>query len=106
MPKKAAGIIYKALNGAVANAENNFNLNGDNLVISKITVDGGPVLKRFRPRARGMAAHIRKKTSHITVVVSDGEVKPVKNDKKVEEVKAAKPKAAPKKAEKVEGAEE
>lgn len=70
MPKKAAGIIYKALNSAMANAENNAGLKREDLVISKITVDNGPSLKRFRPRAKGMASSILKRTSHITVVVS------------------------------------
>jgi large subunit ribosomal protein L22 len=92
MPKKAAGIIYKAVKSAVANAENNFNLDGETLVISKITVDGGPTLKRFRPAARGMAKHIRKRTSHITVVVSgEGTTKKAKPAK---EAKSEQPKAA------------
>lgn len=93
MPKKAAGIIYKALKSAVANAENNSNLNGDNLVISKITVDGGPSLKRFRPRSKGMASHILKRTSHVTVVVSDSIVKSSKSKVKSDE-KSKKPEKA------------
>lgn len=94
MPKKAAKIIYKALKSAIANAENNFNLDGETLVISKITVDNGPTLKRFRPRAKGMASHIRKRTSHVTVTVSDlnktaekKAVKEVKTDNTKDEVK-------------------
>lgn len=71
VPKKAAKIIYKALKSAVANAENNFNLDGGNLVIAKISVDSGPTLKRFRPGAKGMAKPLKKRTSHVTVVVSD-----------------------------------
>jgi large subunit ribosomal protein L22 len=70
MPKKAAGIIHKALHSAVANATNNAGLDKDTLVISKITIDKGPSLKRFRPRSRGMASALLKRTSHITVVVS------------------------------------
>jgi large subunit ribosomal protein L22 len=85
VPKKAARIIYKALNSAVANAENNFNMDGNALVVTKISIDAGPSLKRFRPRARGMAAHLKKRTSHITVVVSDGS-DIVKEGKKVKEV--------------------
>lgn len=90
-PKKAAGIIYKAVKSAVANAENNFNLEADGLTISKITIDNGPTLKRFRPRARGMAAHIRKRTSHVTVIVSGEKLTKkaeVKVAEKVEDKKA------------------
>ncbi len=71
VPKKAAQIIYKALTSAIANAENNAGLKKENLVISKITVDKGPSLKRFRPRSKGMASSLLKRTSHVTVVVSD-----------------------------------
>jgi len=70
MPKKAAKIIHKALTSAVANATNNAGLAKEDLVISKITIDKGPSLKRFRPRSRGMASALLKRTSHITVVVS------------------------------------
>ncbi len=70
MPKKAAGIIYKALNSAVSNAVNNAGIAREDLVISKITVDQGPSLKRFRPRSKGMASPLLKRTSHITVVVA------------------------------------
>jgi len=71
MPKKAAKIIYKALASAVANAENNAGMKKEDLRISMITIDKGPSLKRFRPRSRGMASALLKRTSHITVVVSD-----------------------------------
>lgn len=71
--KKAAFEIAKILKSAIANAENNFGLEKNDLVISKITVDGGPVLKRYRFRAKGGAAQIKKRTSHITIVVS-GEI--------------------------------
>lgn len=74
-PKKAAGIISKAITSAVANAVNNFSLDKDSLVISKITVDQGPSLKRFRPRSKGMASPLLKRTSHVTVVVSGTEAK-------------------------------
>lgn len=93
MPKKAAGIIYKALFSAISNAENNAGIKKENLVISKITIDQGPSLKRFRPRSKGMASALLKRTSHITVVVSgEGEIKKaVKTDKvAVEPKKAAK----------------
>lgn len=74
MSKGAAGLIEKVLSSAMANAENNFNLEKDELKISKITIDGGPTLKRYRPRAKGVASSIKKRTSHITVIVS-GDVK-------------------------------
>ena len=84
MPKKAAGIIYKALHSAMSNATNNFGLDKDALVISKITIDKGPSLKRFRPRSRGMASALLKRTSHVTVVVS---AEPAKKAAKKEEAK-------------------
>jgi len=70
-PKAASPIIEKLLMSAVANAEHNFQMDPEELVISEIYADQGPTLKRIRARARGMASQIRKKTSHITVVVSD-----------------------------------
>ena len=69
--KKAADVIKKALSSAIANATNNFNMNEENLYISKITVDEGPILKRVMPRAMGRADIIHKKTSHVTVEVSE-----------------------------------
>ncbi len=80
-PKKSAGIILKTVKSAVANAENNFNLDKKDLVVKSITVNQGPSLKRFRPRSKGMASHILKRTSHITVFVSDENKKePVKKE--------------------------
>ncbi len=70
-PKKAARIIYKVLKSAVANAENNFNLNPENLYVSECYVDDGPRLKRIWPRGRGRADIIKRRLSHITVVVRD-----------------------------------
>jgi large subunit ribosomal protein L22 len=70
-PKKGAKVIAKAVKSAVANAEHNFNADKDNLYIKSISIDNGPSLKRFRPRSRGMVSHILKRTSHVTVVVSD-----------------------------------
>jgi len=84
MPKKAAGIIYKALNSAISNAVNNYGLTKNDLVISKITVDSGPSLKRFRPRSKGMASPILKRTSHVTVVVAGTEAKKVEKAAKAE----------------------
>lgn len=73
LPKKAAKIVEKVLRSAIANAENNFNMNVDKLYIYRIFVDQGPTLKRIRPRAMGRAYLIRKRTSHITVVVKEKE---------------------------------
>ena len=70
-PKKAASPIRKTLESAIANAEHNQGLDIDELRINFITVDEGPVLKRWRPRAKGRATPIIKRTSHITVAVSD-----------------------------------
>lgn len=67
--KRGAPIILKLLKQAVANAKNNFQLNEADLYVGKITVDEGPKLKRFRPRARGSASPIQKKTSHITLIL-------------------------------------
>ena len=71
MPVKAAGIIAKTLKSAVSNAEHNNELDVDNLKVKNIIVDQGPSMKRFRPRARGRATRILKRTSHITVIVEE-----------------------------------
>ena len=65
-----AYLIEKVLKSAVANAENNFDLDVEDLYVSEAFVNEGPTLKRFRPRAKGSASPINKRTSHITVVVS------------------------------------
>jgi large subunit ribosomal protein L22 len=69
--QRAAGIIRKVLESAIANAENNNGADIDELRISEIFVDEGPVMKRIRPRAKGRADRIVKRTSHITVRVAD-----------------------------------
>lgn len=71
IPRKSARLLLKTLNSAIANAENNNNLSAKDLVISAAIVNQGPVLKRFRPAAKGSAHPIRKSTSHITIVLSD-----------------------------------
>ncbi|HSL25879.1 MAG TPA: 50S ribosomal protein L22 [Acidimicrobiia bacterium] len=71
-PRGAADPIRKVLNSAVANAEHNHALDAEDLVVAQAFADEGPTLKRFRPRARGRATRIRKRMSHITIVVSDG----------------------------------
>lgn|SRR5690625_716290 len=73
VPKAAATPVEKVVRSAAANAENNFDLNPEDLFVAKIYVDEGPTLKRIRPRARGMADRINKRTSHITVVLSERE---------------------------------
>lgn len=70
-PKAASPVITKVLNSAIANAEHNNNMNVNNLYVKEITVNEGPTLKRFLPRAKGSASSIMKRTSHITVVVSE-----------------------------------
>ncbi len=69
--KKAAELIKKILNSAIANAENNEGADIDELRVSAICVDEGPTMKRIRARAKGRAARILKRTSHITVTVAD-----------------------------------
>jgi large subunit ribosomal protein L22 len=69
MPQKAAALLLKILNSSIANAEENNQLDIDDLIVKNIIVDGGPVLKRFRARARGRANRILKRTSHITVIL-------------------------------------
>jgi large subunit ribosomal protein L22 len=70
-PKAAAPIIEKVINSAVANAEHNYNLDGDDLYIAQTYAGEGPTIKRFRPRAQGRASRINKRTSHITVIVQE-----------------------------------
>ena len=70
-PKVGADAIEKVLKSAVANAENNFDMNVDKLYVSSAFVDQGPTLKRIHPRSRGQAFKILKRTSHITVVVEE-----------------------------------
>jgi len=69
--KRPAKIISKLLDSAVANAQEIRDVDVDSLFVSKIFVDQGPTLKRFRPRAMGRAARIRKRTSHITVILDE-----------------------------------
>jgi len=87
--KKPTTTLLKLLNSAAANAKHDFQLDELNLYISKITVDEGPKLKRWRPRSRGQTAAIQKKTSHITLVLNEiekGKKKKIKK-KKTEELK-------------------
>ena len=75
-PRAAAIEVEKVLRSAVANAEANHDLAGDDLVVSAAYVDEGPVMKRWRARARGRAARITKPTCHITVVLAEREGRP------------------------------
>ena len=70
-PKVGADVIEKVLKSAVANAENNFDMNVDKLYVTSAYVDQGPTLKRIHPRSRGQAFSIFKRTSHVTVVVAE-----------------------------------
>jgi len=70
-PHKATESISKVLNSAVANAEHNYEMDADSLYVKEAYVDVGPSLKRVMPRAMGRADMIKKRTSHITVVVSE-----------------------------------
>jgi large subunit ribosomal protein L22 len=95
-PQAASEPIGKVLDSAIANATNNHAMDARALVVSAAFVDEGPTMKRIRPRAQGRAYRIRKRSSHITVIVSDGTVQaPVAKAKP-----AAKPAVAEKAAEK------
>ncbi|MDY0410052.1 50S ribosomal protein L22 [Virgibacillus soli] len=67
----ASPVVEKVLKSAIANAEHNYEMDADNLVISEAYVNEGMTMKRFRPRAQGRASKINKRTSHITVVVTE-----------------------------------
>ncbi|MGH4120665.1 50S ribosomal protein L22 [Clostridium sp.] len=70
-PKNAAEVVTKVLKSAVANAENNLNLDVTRLYVVKAYACQGPTLKRFRPRAQGRAYRIKKRSSHITIMVTE-----------------------------------
>ena len=72
-PKAASEHLLKLLKSAVANAENNHNMDPDNLYVSETYVGPGPTIKRIRPVSRGRAHRINKRTSHITIVVAERE---------------------------------
>ena len=71
MPQKAANILEKVIRSAVANADQNADIDIDMLVIRNITADQGPSLKRWKARARGRGTRILKRTSHITVILAE-----------------------------------
>lgn len=72
-PRRAAEVVSKVIRSAVANAEHNLDLPRDNLYVAAAFVDQGPTLKRFHPRQRGQAFPILKRSSHVTVIVRQGE---------------------------------
>ncbi|MFQ5933453.1 MAG: 50S ribosomal protein L22 [Dehalococcoidia bacterium] len=72
-PTPLAKVVYKTVQSAVANAENNFQMSRDALKIVRIHADDGPMLRRYRPRPRGRVAPIRRRFSHLTVVVDEEE---------------------------------
>lgn len=82
--KRATKPLLKLLKSATANAHHNFQLAKDNLYISEVKVDEGPKLKRWRPRARGQAFEIQKKTSHVTLALEEIKKKPKRRKKKKE----------------------
>jgi large subunit ribosomal protein L22 len=89
VPKKAAELVRKTLASAVANAENNSNLAVINLTVKEAVVGEGPTAKRFVPKARGSAGPIRKRTSHIRIVLTD-EVEIERRDKTAKKTPKAK----------------
>ena len=92
-PQAASEPIGKVLDSAIANATNNHAMDARVLVVSEAFVDEGPTMKRIRPRAQGRAYRIRKRSSHITVIVSDG-IAPVATPKPAAKPAAAKASAA------------
>ncbi len=102
-PRKSAYLIGKTMKAALADAENNFELAIDGLYVKEATVGEGPTFKRYKPRARGSASPIRKRTSHIRIVLSDdAPAEKPEGKKHVSPEKAEKPKASKKAAKKEE----
>lgn len=71
IPRKSARLMYKTLHSAIANAENNHNLNSDSLFVKFAIIEEGPAFKRFKAAARGSAKPIRKRTSHFRVILDE-----------------------------------
>jgi len=76
IPRKAARLLYKTLHSAIANAENNHNLSSDDLVVKSAIVEEGPAMRRYKPAARGSAHPIRKRTSHLRIVLAEKAAEP------------------------------
>ena len=96
-PKKAAGLVAKTLKSAVANAENNHQARVEALVVREAVVGEGPTFQRFIPKARGSAGPIRKRTSHIRIIVSDEIAIETRETKKAAKKNTASKKPAAKK---------
>ena len=97
-PRRAAPMIRKVIESALANASNDLEVKLNDLVVAKATVDGGPLLNgrlRFQPRAMGRAFAIRKRTCHITVVLAEGAPKPKRAARAKKPAEAAVPPTAP-----------
>ncbi len=116
-PKKAAFLIGKTLKSAVANAENNHDLAADSLHVKEANISAGPSFRRYKPRARGSASPIRKRTSHIYIILTDeveGDEKPVRERKprsrkpapEEQEIEPEKEEATPEEGDEVSPAEE
>lgn len=111
-PKRASEPVLKLLRSAIANAVNNAKMDVTKLVVKEIRVDGGPMLKRWLPRAQGRATPIQKKSSHITIVLEESDKAKAhrfvtaQKVEKVTKAKAEKIKKTAAKAEKAEKAEE
>ncbi|MCL1944242.1 MAG: 50S ribosomal protein L22 [Firmicutes bacterium] len=85
MPRGASEVVFKLLSSAIANAENNLNLDRETLYVAEITASQGPTLKRMLPKAKGSSSRILKRTSHLTVKLDEI------SDDKIIDVKATKP---------------
>lgn len=95
-PRKAARLVEKTLKSAIANAENNNDLRADRLTVQEAVVGEGTTIKRFQPKARGSAGPIRKRTSHIRIILTDEiEIKPRRADLRPAASKNRKKQAAP-----------
>ncbi len=82
-PKKSAQLINKTLKTAIADAENNFSLDVDNLIIKEAVIGAGPTMKRHKPRARGSAGAIIKRTSHIFITLAEAPEEEAKKSKRI-----------------------
>ena len=103
LPKRASLPILKLLRSATANAEKNFNMKKDSLIVSDVRVDKGIVLKRMMPRARGSGARILKRTSHVVLILKEA---PIKGMKKISKKKVSKSEPHPNPLPKGEGGKE
>jgi len=97
MRKDAKKYVSKLLDSSLANAEHNFELKRENLYVKEITADGGPILHRWRPRAHGRAGAIRKRTTHLTIVLAERVPTAKKTDKKQKKEVVARKKTTNKK---------